>query len=188
MKIRRVFHTFSLGIAFILLISIFVMAVPSPSSCPYSPEFEKAIKIIKKYEGMHYNKGVFIGYGHKILPGEGYRRNQRLSQLEAEELLRKDLAKLCEKYRSFGKDSLILAALAYNTGIGTVARSSVYKKLQQGNRDIKDTYLSYCKYRGRTMSQIKRRRAEEYDVLFIPDSVQSAQDSALNNKNKSSRV
>lgn len=174
MKIRRVFHTFSLGIAFILLISIFVMAVPSPSSCPYSPEFEKAVKIIKKYEGMHYNKGVFIGYGHKILPGEGYKRNQRLSQLEAEELLRKDLSKLCEKYRSFGKDSLILSALAYNTGIGTVARSSIYKKLLAGDRNIKDTYLSYCKFRGRTMSQIKRRRAEEFEQLFIPDSIQSS--------------
>lgn len=136
----------------------------------FSPEFEKAVAVIKKYEGLHRNKGELVGYGHKILPGEPYKRNQNLSEAEADKLLRSDLSKLCAKYREFGPDSLLLSALAYNTGIGTVAKSSIFKNLQAGKRDpeaIKATYLSYCRYRGKVMSQIKRRRVEEFETLFI---------------------
>lgn len=137
--------------------------------CSFSPEFEKAVNVIKKYEGLHRNKGILVGYGHKIVAGEPYKRNQNLSEKEADKLLRADLAKLCQKYRSFGKDSLILSALAYNCGIGVVAKSSIYKKLQEGNRDIKEAYLSYCRYRGKKLSQLSRRREEEFETLFIPD-------------------
>lgn len=80
---------------------------------------------------MHYNKGNLVGYGHKILPGEKYKRNQRLTLEQADQLLRNDLAKLCAKYRAFGKDSLLLSALAYNCGIGIVAKSKVYKTSRQ---------------------------------------------------------
>ena len=117
---------------------------------------------------MHYNKGNPVGYGHKILPGEKYKRNQRLTLEQADQLLRNDLAKLCAKYRAFGKDSLLLSALAYNCGIGIVAKSKVYKNLKAGNRDIKASYLAHCKYRGKALSQLKRRRIEEFEVLFIP--------------------
>lgn len=132
-------------------------------------EFDKAVELIMKYEGLHKNHGDLIGYGHKILPGEPYKRNQNLTEAQADKLLRQDLAKLCEKYRSFGKDSLLLSALAYNCGIGVVAKSSVYKNLLAGNRNIKAAYLSYCKANGKTLSQLKRRRIEEYETLFISD-------------------
>lgn len=151
--------------------SFISLAASSSSSKSYSPLFEKAVEIIKKYEGMHYNKGQFIGYGHKILAGEGYKRNQRLSLDQADALLRKDLTKLCEKYRSFGKDSLLLAALAYNCGVGTVAKSTVYKNLKAGSRvveKIKASYLSHSKSRGKTLSGLKKRRIEEFEHLFIP--------------------
>lgn len=136
---------------------------------PVKSDFDKAIEIIKKYEGLHRNKGNLIGYGHKIKPGEPYKNNQILSEAEADKLLRKDFAQLCATYRSFGKDSLLLSALAYNCGIGTVARSSVYKNLLAGNRNIKNSYLSYSKAGGKTLSQLKRRRIEEYEALFIED-------------------
>lgn len=134
----------------------------------YSPEFEKAVAVIKKYEGLHINKKSLVGYGHKVIAGDKYKAGTNLNAKQADALLREDLAKLCAKYRSFGKDSLLLAAFAYNCGIGTVAKSSVYKNLKAGNRDIKKAYLSYAKYRGKTLSQLKRRREEEYNTLFIP--------------------
>ncbi|MBD5298418.1 MAG: lysozyme [Bacteroides sp.] len=146
-----------------------MMVGANTSSQPVASEFEKAVEVIKKYEGLHKNKGNLVGYGHKILPGEPYKRNQTLTEEQADELLRKDLAKLCERYREFGKDSLILSALAYNCGIGVVAKSSVLKNLKAGNRDIKDAYLAHSKYRGKTLSQLKRRRTEEYEVLFKED-------------------
>lgn len=142
----------------------------SPPSSPIETVslFEKTVEIIKKYEGLHKNKGNLVGYGHKILPADLYKRNQNLTEAEADALLRKDLLKLCEKYRSFGKDSLLLSALAYNCGIGVVAKSTVLKNLKEGNRDIKQSYLSHCRSRGKVLSQLKRRRMEEFENLFIP--------------------
>ncbi len=144
-------------------------AVSSGVKKNYSPEFEKAVTVIKKYEGLHKNKGSLIGYGHKVIAGDKYKAGANLTEAQADALLRSDLEKLCAKYRSFGKDSLLLSALAYNCGIGTVAKSTVYKNLQQGNRDIKASYLAHSKYRGKTLSQLKKRREEEFELLFIPD-------------------
>ncbi len=151
-------------------VDLTVGATP-PAAEETSSEFEKAVAVIKKYEGLHKNKGNLVGYGHKILPGEPYKRNQTLSESQADALLRKDLAKLCEKYREFGPDSLILSALAYNCGIGVVARSTVLKKLKAGDRDIKASFLAHSKYRGKTLSQLKRRRIEEFETLFIEDKI-----------------
>lgn len=157
-------------IGIIIFLSCFVVVEGAVSSKKATKcvEFEKAVAIIKKYEGLHRNKGDLIGYGHKILPGEPYKRNANLSESQADALLRKDLSALCERYRSFGSDSLILAALAYNTGIGTVAKSSILKKLKAGDREIKATYLSYSKYRGKTNTQLMKRRTEEFETLFVP--------------------
>lgn len=142
-------------------------AASSTAKKSYSKEFETAISVIKKYEGLHKNHATCVGYGHTVVSGDGYKRRQNLTEVQADALLRKDLAELCAKYRDFGRDSLILAALAYNIGTGNVAKSTVYKRLKAGNREIKELYLTYCRYRGKVMSQIKRRRAEEYELLFI---------------------
>lgn len=135
----------------------------------YSEQFETAVTVIKKYEGLHRNKGELIGYGHKVLATDKYKRGANLTEAQADQLLRDDLEKLCAKYRDFGQDSLLLSALAYNCGIGVVAKSNVYKRLLEGNRDIKDSYLAHARYRGKVLSQLQRRRAEEYELLFIPD-------------------
>ncbi len=169
-NLRKLFWALCVGLILTIGYSVLAMA-SSSSSTTYSPLFEKAVEIIKKYEGMHYNKGQFIGYGHKILAGEGYKKNQKLTLEQADALLRKDLTKLCANYRSFGKDSLLLAALAYNCGVGTVAKSSLYKNLKAGTRvveDIKASYLSHSKSGGKTLTGLKNRRIEEFEYLFIP--------------------
>ncbi len=135
-----------------------------------APTFEDAIAIIKKYEGLSGpSHWPFIGYGHKVMPGEKFTRGKRLTEADADALARSDYAKLCAKYREFGADSLLLAALAYNCGPGVVAKSSVLSKLKAGNRDIESSYLAHCRYRGKQLSQLKRRRQEELAVLFVKD-------------------
>ena len=130
--------------------------------------FEVAVAIIKKYEGSHQAKHwPFVGYGHKVQPGEKYSPKTVLSEQKADELLRKDLQKNCALFREFGADSLLLGTLAYNIGPGNVRRSSVTRELRNGNRDIRDLYLSHCRYRGKRLSQLQRRRIEEFDSLFI---------------------
>lgn len=132
-----------------------------------SPEFEKAVEIIKKYESLHSARHwPFVGYGHLVQKGEKFKKGKALSASEADALLRKDLRKLCALYRGFGRDSLLLGALAYNCGPGVVAKSSVLRKLKAGDRNIRDAYLSHCRYRGKQLTGLKKRRIEEFEVLF----------------------
>lgn len=133
-------------------------------------DFEKAVRIIKKYESLHGTRHwPFVGYGHKVMPGEKFSRKKALSEKEADALLRKDLLKGCAKFRSYGADSLLLAVLAYNIGPGAAQRSSVAKKLKAGDRNIYENYIAHSKYRGKTLSQLKRRRIEEFETLFIKE-------------------
>lgn len=137
------------------------------SAAPEVSDFDTAVEIIKKYETLHKPKHwPLVGYGHKVLPGEKFSRSKPLSEKEADALLRKDLLKNCAVFRSFGADSLLLGVLAYNIGCGAAMRSAVVKKLKAGNRDIFDSYVAHSKYRGKTHSQIKRRRVEEFELLF----------------------
>ncbi|MDE6379565.1 MAG: glycoside hydrolase family protein, partial [Muribaculaceae bacterium] len=160
-----------------LLILIFIIGLglgfaltQTDTSPRKAPTFEDAIAIIKKYEGLSGpSHWPFVGYGHKVMPGEKFTRGKKLSEAEADALARKDYAKLCAKYREYGADSLLLAALAYNCGPGVVAKSSVLSKLKAGNRDIEASYIAHSRYRGKQLSQLKRRRQEELATLFVKD-------------------
>ena len=84
------------------------MPTERPASTPASifelPPFERAVCCIRFYEGMHRAKDYpYVGYGHKLRPGERYSAN--MSTYEAEQLLRKDLRALCAMFRSYGQDS-----------------------------------------------------------------------------------
>ena len=69
--------------------------------------FDKAVACIKSFEGWHYARHYpYIGYGHKLLPGEKLTCN--LTKAQADSLLRADLIKRCSTFRRFGKDALIL--------------------------------------------------------------------------------
>lgn len=79
------------------------------------PPFGRAIECIKHFEGMHSAKHYpYVGYGHKALPGENLSAD--MTEEEADRLLRSDLMKLCKLFSGYGKDSLLLATLAYNVG------------------------------------------------------------------------
>lgn len=138
------------------------------------PPFERAVCCIRFYEGLHRKKDYpYVGYGHKLRPGERYSSN--MTAQEAEELLRKDLRELCAMFRSYGKDSLLLAALSYNIGPykvlgykGRYPKSTVLKKLEAGNRNIRDDYVRYCRWKGKRVPSIERRRYIELMLLFTP--------------------
>ena len=137
------------------------------------PPFERAVCCIKYYEGIHRKKDYpYVGYGHKLLPGEHYSSNMSLT--EADRLLRKDLKKFCGMFRSYGKDSLLLAALAYNVGpyriLGSkkIPKSTLLKKIETGIRDFKNDYVQFCRWRGRKIPSIERRRYAEWVLLYVP--------------------
>ena len=156
------------------LMAIVAVTVTSPAfaakrSIMELPLFERAVLIIKKFETLHKPKHwPYVGYGHQVQPGEPYRRGVQLTEKQADALLRKDLAKFCAMYSKYGKDSVLLGALAYNCGPGVVNKSSVLKKLKAGNRDIFKSYVSHCRYKGKKHKGLYTRRLTEFAALFIP--------------------
>ena len=75
--------------------------------------FELAVACIKKYEGLHGPKHhPYVGYGHKLLPGERF--SPKMTERQADALLRSDLRKLCAKFRGFGRDSYLLSEISDN--------------------------------------------------------------------------
>lgn len=159
----------------VFIISMAVMAASAPmfakakKSIMELPLFERAVLIIKHFETLHKPKHwPYVGYGHGVLPGEPYRRGVQLTEAQADALLRKDLRKFCAMYSEYGRDSVLLGALAYNCGPGVVNRSSVLKKLKAGDRDIFKAYTAHCRYKGKFHKGLHRRRLTEYAALYIP--------------------
>ena len=138
------------------------------------PPFERAVRCIKYYEGWHDIKRnyPYIGWGHRILPHEKFRKNLTLQQ--ADSLLRSDLRKLCGLFRKYGRDSFVLAVLAYNVGPYKILgnrkfpKSRLLQKIEQGERNIRREYLDFCRYQRRKITSIHRRRQTELLLLYNP--------------------
>ena len=138
------------------------------------PPFERAILCTKFYEGWHGEEKhlPYIGYGHKLLPGE--RLTHKISRAQGDSLLRADMRKLCRMFRRFGRDSVLLACLAYQVGpyrlLGSRTRpkSRLIRKLERGDRDIYKEYVSFRKWKGRIIPSIERRRRVEFALLYEP--------------------
>lgn len=136
------------------------------------PPFERAVRCIKYYEGWHDIKRnyPYIGWGHRILPYEKFRKNLTFQQ--ADSLLRSDLRKLCTLFRKYDRDSLVLAVLAYNVGPYKILgnrkfpKSRLLQKIEQGERNIRREYLDFCRWKGKYIASIKRRRQMELLLLY----------------------
>ena len=149
---------------------------PSPSDLGIFalPPFERAVRCIKYYEGWHDIKRnyPYIGWGHRILPHEKFMKNLTFQQ--ADSLLRSDLRKLCTLFRKYGRDTLLLAVLAYNVGPYKILgnrkfpKSRLLQKIEQGERNIRREYLDFCRYQRRKIASIHRRRQTELLLLYKP--------------------
>lgn len=133
------------------------------------PPFERAVLIIKKFETLHKPKHwPAIGYGHMVQPREPYRRGIQLSERQADILLRNDLMKFISLYKHMGmNDAILLGTLAYNIGPGAVNKSSVYRKLKNGDRNIYKEYTAHCHYKGKRHRGLLERRMTEFAALFV---------------------
>ena len=140
----------------ILFMAIVALAVTSPAfaakkSIMELPPYERAVLIIKHHETLHDSRRhwPYLGYGHRKLPGEKYFRGYKMSEWEADMLLRKDLNKFIGIFNDLRPmDALLMGVLSYNIGPGAVKKSSVYRKLKAGDRNIYKAYTAHCKYKG----------------------------------------
>ena len=106
-------------------------------------------------------------------PGERYSA-RTMTKRQADALLRKDLRKFCAMFRKFGRDSLLLATLAYNVGpyrllgSGKIPKSTLIRKLEAGDRNIYREYIAFCNYKGKRHAMLLKRRKAEFALLYIP--------------------
>lgn len=137
------------------------------------PPFERAVVVVKYFEGLH-GKGCFpyVGYGHQLQPGEHLSSN--MTERQADSLLRADLWKCFEYFKGYGKDALLLTLLAYNVGVGRLLgygkrpKSRLLKKIETGDRNIYHEYVSFCRYKGKVLRGLVKRRQVEYMLFRLP--------------------
>lgn len=135
------------------------------------PQFERAVRIIKYYEQWHTRKHYpYIGYGQRIQPGENL--TYPITPEKADAILHSDLRKHCAMFRSYERDSLLLACLSYNCGPAVLLgnskkpKSDLLKKLEAGRRDILPEFLGFCHFNGKRSAYIEHRRWMECQLLF----------------------
>lgn len=168
MRIKAIMFT-------VFSVAVFFSGAPLRAENPVKggqDKFNLAVECIKRHEGWHSVKNhPYVGWGHCLQPGEDYSARTMTKQ-QADALLRKDLRKFCAMFRQFGKDSLLLATLAYNVGpyrllgSGKIPKSRLIRKLEAGDRDIYKEYVSFRCYKGKAVPSIERRRKVEYMLLF----------------------
>ena len=134
--------------------------------------FDKAVEFIKRAEGWHRDRCLTSVTDIAWLPGETLTEN--LSKAQADSLLRSDLRKCCDAFREFENDALLLGVLSYNVGIfrlkghGRIPKSRLIRKLEKGERDIYEEYVSFRCYKGKVIPSIERRRKAEFALFYIP--------------------
>ena len=108
--------------------------------------------------------------GHQLQKGERFPKT--LTRQRADLLLRTDLLRHLRLYARYGRDAYLLATLSYQIGPakllgnGRYPKASLLTRLERGDRDILPLYLSYCKWRGKAVASIRKRRWVEYQLLY----------------------
>ena len=115
---------------------------------------------------------ALVGYGHKLQKGEHFSSN--MPEWQADSLLRADLMAQFNRFKCYGKDALLLSLLAYNVGAGripgtkTQRKSQLLRKIESGDRNDIQEYLSFCHYKGKILRGLVKRRRGEFLLFFLP--------------------
>lgn len=144
----------------------------------YMKSSELLIKKIKEFEGLSLKaykpvpteKFYTIGYGHY---GADVKKNQVITEKQAEELLRKDLVKfetyvnnlgVCKRQGAF--DSLV--DFSFNLGTAALGRSTLLKYIRAGKPEmyIREEFLKWVNSGGVPLKGLKIRRQWEADRYF----------------------
>lgn len=139
---------------------------------------EKAIELIKKYEGLRLRvyrcpSGLLtIGYGHTRTAVPGLAINKEMAEILLEEDLREcekvinDLVKVPLTQNQF--DALV--SFVFNVGARKFGSSTMLKKINEGRlREAGDEFLKWTKARQpgglKELEGLRRRRKEEREIF-----------------------
>ena len=137
--------------------------------------FERAVRCTKYFEGWHSEKHhPYVGYGHKLLPGERYSA-RTMTKRQADALLRKDLRKFVrdvpavrERFAPACHARLQCRSIPSFWGSGKIPKSKLIRKLEAGDRSIYREYIAFCNYKGKRHAMLLKRRKAEFALLYIP--------------------
>ena len=96
-----------------------------------------------------------------------------MTERQADSLLRADLWKCFEHFKSYGKDALLLTLLAYNVGVGRLLgygkhpKCRLLRKIEAGDRNFYSEYVSFCRYKGKVLRGLVKRRKMELILFYI---------------------
>ena len=114
------------------------------------PPFERAVVVVKYFEGLHSWKNYpYVGYGHQLQPGEHFTAD--MTERQADSLLRADLWKCFEHFKGYGKHP----------------KSRLLRKIETGDRNFYREYVSFCRYKGKVLNGLVKRRKVEFALFFI---------------------
>lgn len=131
------------------------------------------LQLLKKFEGCRLSaywdvNGYSIGYGHH---GADVTKDMKITQKEADEFLKKDIAKFEKavnalKYDLNQNQFDALVDFAYNCGVGNL------KKLTADNtrtlKEISGKITAYCKANGVALAGLVNRRRAEKSLFDKP--------------------
>lgn len=136
---------------------------------------QKGIDLIKKFEGCRLEAyrcpaGIWtIGYGHT----KGVKEGQKITQEQAEELLRDDLrvyeqaVESCVKVPINQNQFDALVSFCYNCG-GEALRTSTLLRLLNESKysEAGEQFLRWNKAGGKVLAGLTRRREEEREMFL----------------------
>lgn len=152
------------------------IAEPAPAVKPMRVS-DTGIALIQEFEGLKLTAyrdpvGIWtIGYGHTRTARAG----MRITNEQAVALMREDLAMFerCVERAVLAKinqnqfDALV--SWAYNVGCGAMAKSTLIRKLNAGDRDgAADELLRWNKAGGKVLAGLSRRRRAERELFLKP--------------------
>lgn len=144
---------------------------------------QAGIDFIKRYEGFSekpYKVGDFErfftwGYGHYGADVPSPESGKKISRVEAENLLKKDLQRFIDGVNGLIKvpitDTMFssLVSFTYNLGVSTLQRSDLLTYLNQKNyQKAADEFPKYCHAGGKVLKGLLRRRNDERE-MFLKD-------------------
>lgn len=135
------------------------------------PPFERAVLVVKYFEGLHRGRD-YVGYGHRLLPNERFTAD--MTERQADSLLRADLWKCFGYFKGYGKDAMLLTLLSYNVGVGRLLgygkhpKSQLLRKIEAGDRNFYHEYVSFCRYKGKVLRGLVKRRRIEFALFYLP--------------------